>query len=427
MPQTKLDAFSLFSDLQSLTALRPMLALPGIAALKACLAAACEKDMPRALERYHEMFYAMCKAPRLTGEAFRDYWLYGVMASSGLANAAVDDILVCALERDLSVVQLFCGIGGRGIWELLSRPAKPASANTPPDAIMRLSAQAWGGAASEQPKPHRQSPAPKAAEPAAPPLWQYGARAFSLDMCAGEDILELIDAFEREGDWPRLAHSVLALCAAHGDIALFSHRRMYYRAGALVPMKGGRAPEWGEFVGLEAAQEVLARKAGDFAAGRYADNVLLYGESGLGKTALAASLAEAFPLRLIVVRAEEFASMAGLLREAARAPMRFIVLVDDVDAVPGALLGYAAFEQSENIWLIATSRARTSHAAFPEQLLLEPPPLKAFIKRVMELARARGAEMDYDHVQDICIDWKVDGGDLTASAALKVLEKMTEG
>ncbi len=413
MSRIKPDARALLQDLYSLTALRPLLGMPGIAALKECLEA---PDSLCALERYHEMFAVMSGAPRLTGEVFRDYWLYSVFTGAKLGGG--DDITIGALEHDLAVVQLFCHTGGKGLWELLQKKA----ASSPPDPITRLSSVAWGGASAE-----------KAAKPAAdalaagfaPPLWQYTSRTATLDLCAGDYILELIDAFEREDDWPRLAHSLIGLYQEHGDIALFSHKRMTYAAGALVPMAGSiRCPSWEDFVGLEAAQEELARRANEFISGNRADNLFIHGEAGLGKTSLVLAMAEALPARLIAIRAGAFdGGMAEILREAARQPMKFIVLIDDVNSVPDVLLAYAAFEQGENVWIIATGRTPAAFSA-PAQLLLEPPPLKAFIQRVMELARARGAELDYDQVQDACIDWKVDGGELTASAALKVLGKL---
>ncbi len=414
MSRSKPDAYSLLSDLYSLTALRPLLSLPGLAALRECLEAACARDAFRAIERYHEMFTNMCAAPRLTGEIFRDYWLYGAMTGAKLFGA-LDDVITGALERDLAVMQLFSGAGGKGIWDILQKQAASAA----PDPVARMSSAAWGGPAAEC-APRAGAPPSSPAE-LTPPLWQYTTRAVSLDLCAGEDILALVNAFEREGDWPRLAHSLIGLYQEHGDISLFSHKRMVWRAGALGPMASYRGPAWEDFVGLDAAQEELARRANGFITGQSSENLYIHGEAGLGKTSLVLAMAEALPVRLIVTRADAFAGMAPLLLEAARQPMKFIVLIDGVEAVPEALLGYAAFEQSENVWLVATGRAPLN---FPAQLLLEPPPLKAFIQRVMEFARTRGAELDYDQVQDACIDWKVDGGELTASAALKVLGKL---
>ena len=416
MSRIKPDAQSLLIDLYSLTALRPLIRLPGIAALRECLEAACARESFRALERYHEMFAIMSAAPRLTGEVFRDYWLYSAMTGAKLFEA-FDDITISALERDLAVVQLFCRAGGKGIWESLQKTA----ASNPPDPITRMSAVAWSGASAEKAATAQNAPRAELT----PPLWQYSSRVATLDLCAGEDMLELIDAFERDDDWPRLAHSLLGLYQEHGDIAIFSHKRMTYVSGALVPMADiALAPSWEEFVGLDAAQEELARRANGFISGDRADNLLIHGEAGLGKTSLVLAMAGALPARLIAVRAGEFdAGLAKLLREAARQPMKFIVLIDDVERAPDALLAYMAFEQSENVWLVATGRESEAFPA-PAKLMLEPPPLKAFIQRVMELARARGAELDYDHVQDACIDWKVDGGELTASAAIKVLGKL---
>ncbi len=413
MPRSKPDALSLLTDLYSLSALRPLLSLPGIKALGECLEAAVSRDALRAIDRYHAMFAAMCAAPRLSGEVLRDYWLYGAMTSAKLFLPQ-DDIAVGALERDLAVVQLFCSLGGKGVWDILQKQAASAA----PDPVARMSSVAWSGASAER---SARPGAPSAPAELTPPIWQYASRAASLELCAGDDMLTLIDAFERESDWPRLAHSLAGLYAAHGDIALFSHKRMACVSGALIPMTSGLSASWEEFVGLDAAKEELARRADGFIAGERTENLFIHGEPGLGKTSLVLAMADALPARLIAARAGEFAALRPLLLEAARQPMRFIVLVDDVQALPEALLSYAAFEQSENVWLVATGRAPVD---FPARLMLEPPPLKAFIQRVMELARGKGAELDYDQVQDACIDWKVDGGELTASAALKVLGKL---
>lgn len=419
------DARILAAQLASLTVLRPLLEEGALNALYPYIEALCAGETAVSQYRYHELYAEMLKTPRLTGEVLRDCFIHSIITvptefTRACARGADDTVVNAAMERDLSLVQRFCAFGGKGLGEIAAA-AKPTPAS---DKIVRMAGAAWGGTPVE----YGGAKTAAAAFAVLPqPQWQYeNCEAGFVGYSAQDAINELLDAFEREEDWARLRRPLQKFFARYGEVERFKYPHSFFDGEELLPVEPAGWPAWNEFVGIEEAQNALLERAEEFLSGNMAQNLLIHGEAGLGKTSLVYALAELASIRLIITPAGNWSRMRGLLSEMRRAPMKFIVLIDDVRGEPGgALNAYARFAQSPNIWFIATSR-EAGALPFADSLGLESPPLKAFIQRVIALARERGAELDYDTVQDVCIDWKVDGGDLTASAALRVLAKLTE-
>jgi predicted AAA+ superfamily ATPase len=88
-------------------------------------------------------------------------------------------------------------------------------------------------------------------------------------------------------------------------------------------------------LGIDRARDTLMANTGQFARGLPANNALLWGARGMGKSSLvkavhAACLAEAPELKLVEVQREDLASIGRLLTLLRAAPVRVLLFCDDL-------------------------------------------------------------------------------------------------
>ena len=91
----------------------------------------------------------------------------------------------------------------------------------------------------------------------------------------------------------------------------------------------------GQLVGINRARDILLANTRQFAAGNAANNVLLWGARGMGKSSLvkaahAEILIEYADLKLIEIQREDLPSIARLLHHLREASGRFVLFCDDL-------------------------------------------------------------------------------------------------
>jgi predicted AAA+ superfamily ATPase len=142
--------------------------------------------------------------------------------------------------------------------------------------------------------------------------------------------------------------------------------------GALRPVKTVSRIPLSLLKGIDTAAEQLLRNTRQFAAGLPANNVLLWGARGMGKSSLiksvCAEVADAgdWPLRLIEIHREEIESLPDLLALLEDVPVRFIVYCDDLSFDAGdtsykslkAVLEGGLQGRPANVQFYATSNRR---------------------------------------------------------------------
>ncbi|HEU5360114.1 MAG TPA: ATP-binding protein [Candidatus Deferrimicrobiaceae bacterium] len=140
-------------------------------------------------------------------------------------------------------------------------------------------------------------------------------------------------------------------------------------AGKLAPIEHPHLVDLEDLVGIDDAKEVLVRNTAQFVAGGPANDVLLWGERGNGKSSCIKGLLKPFApagLRLVEVRRWDLLSLpalAALLREV---PFRFVVFCDDLSfgereddyRVLKTLLDGGLEERPANVRIYATSNRR---------------------------------------------------------------------
>ena len=148
----------------------------------------------------------------------------------------------------------------------------------------------------------------------------------------------------------------------------FRYRKRQGR-GVVEPVRHAGRVRLEALVEIEAQKERLVRNTEQFVAGRPANNVLLTGARGTGKSSLVKGCLNAFAprgLRLIEVDKTDLVDLPDLVDLIAERPERFVVFCDDLsfdEGEPGykalkSILDGSIAEASENLVVYATSNRR---------------------------------------------------------------------
>ncbi|MFP5398401.1 MAG: ATP-binding protein [Gammaproteobacteria bacterium] len=147
------------------------------------------------------------------------------------------------------------------------------------------------------------------------------------------------------------------------------HYRKRGGAGALEPVRHVATIRLADLQEVDAQKQRLVRNTAQFVAGRAANNVLLTGARGTGKSSLIkACLNEFAPrgLRLIEVDKADLVDLPDLVDLVAERPERFVIFCDDLsfdEGEPGykalkSILDGSVAQASDNVLVYATSNRR---------------------------------------------------------------------
>jgi predicted AAA+ superfamily ATPase len=140
-------------------------------------------------------------------------------------------------------------------------------------------------------------------------------------------------------------------------------------SGAVVPVRHVATIRLSDLKEVEPQKERLVRNTRQFVAGRAANNVLLTGARGTGKSSLIKACLNEFAaqgLRLIEVDKTELVDLPDIVDLVAERPERFIVFCDDLsfdEGEPGykalkSMLDGSVAQSSDNVLIYATSNRR---------------------------------------------------------------------
>jgi|ERR1039457_1585969 predicted AAA+ superfamily ATPase len=139
--------------------------------------------------------------------------------------------------------------------------------------------------------------------------------------------------------------------------------------GWLSPIKHPHLVDLDDLVGVEDAKDELIRNTAQFVAGVPANNVLLWGERGNGKSSCVKGLLKLFGpegLRLIELQRWDLLSLPAIVAMLRDLPFRFILFCDDLSFAEGeadyralkTLLDGGIEERPGNVLIYATSNRR---------------------------------------------------------------------
>jgi predicted AAA+ superfamily ATPase len=140
-------------------------------------------------------------------------------------------------------------------------------------------------------------------------------------------------------------------------------------AGRIVPVEHPHLFDLDDLVGVDFARAELIRNTEQFVGGYPANNVLLWGERGTGKSSCVKGLLATFSsrgLRMIEVHKNDLHGLSYIVRSLRDLPYRFILFCDDLSFDEGeisyrelkAVLEGGIEERPENVLLYATSNRR---------------------------------------------------------------------
>ena len=200
--------------------------------------------------------------------------------------------------------------------------------------------------------------------------------------------------------------------------------------GQLVPVKHPDPQRLEELPGYEKEREKVIANTRALLAGKPANNVLLYGDAGTGKSSAIKAIANAFAgegLRLVEVKKNQLYQIPDLMDALAANPLKFILFIDDLSftanddnfAALKAILEGSVGGRAGNIAVYATSNRRhliketltdrtgddihesdtrqelmSLSARFGLTITFLSPDRDRYLHIVRELARQYGLEMD---------------------------------
>jgi hypothetical protein len=138
------------------------------------------------------------------------------------------------------------------------------------------------------------------------------------------------------------------------------HRSAY--AGTMEPVPSIEAIHLEDLLGIEPQKKVLEENTRQFLAGLPANNALLWGARGTGKSSLVRALLHAHAgrgLRIIQVDKDDLVSLPAIADELKAQPYKFIVFSDDL-----------SFESSDASYKVLKSALDGAVYALPENVLI---------------------------------------------------------
>ena len=147
------------------------------------------------------------------------------------------------------------------------------------------------------------------------------------------------------------------------------HHVFTVQNGQLVPVKYPDPQRLSELPGYEKEREKVIANTKALLAGMPANNVLLYGDAGTGKSSAVKAIANEFApegLRLVEVKKNQLYQIPDLMDKLAANPLKFILFIDDLSftanddnfAALKAILEGSVGGRAKNIAVYATSNRR---------------------------------------------------------------------
>ena len=233
--------------------------------------------------------------------------------------------------------------------------------------------------------------------------------------------------------------------------------------GQLVPVKYPDPQRLSELPGYEKEREKVIANTKALLAGMPANNVLLYGDAGTGKSSAVKAIANEFApegLRLVEVKKNQLYQIPDLMDKLAANPLKFILFIDDLSftanddnfAALKAILEGSVGGRAKNIAVYATSNRRhliketltdrtgdDIHEADTRQELMSlsarfgltvtfQRPEKARFETILaELAKQHGIDMPMDQLQVKAEAFAIRAGGRSPRVAKQFIEQCEAG
>ena len=257
-----------------------------------------------------------------------------------------------------------------------------------------------------------------------------------------ESFRTVLEALPRwESAVPFTFDDLTAFYRVHGAGLFARYRAFLWSEGRLIPVSDPDTPQEEEMMGYGLQREQVIANTRAFLAGKRVNDVLLYGDSGTGKSATVKTLLTVpgfEALRLIEVQKDGLRGMPELIRSLAGRKQRFILFIDDLAfdqddhtySVVKTILEGGLERRPANVAIYATSNRRLlvrqtfsdrqgdevdrqetiqEKTALSDRFGLRIPYLALskgeFLDLVQSLAAQRGLAMDPEELRRRAIQW----------------------
>ena len=197
-----------------------------------------------------------------------------------------------------------------------------------------------------------------------------------LSRIPAEDLIERIgyDGFmPRYGiealDFSKIYADRVMQIAQYGYGIYAKYHVFVVKEGAIVPVEFPDGIRLSQLSGYESEREEVIANTKALLKGKPANNVLLYGDCGTGKSSTVKAIANEFSdmgLRLIELKKKQLHEIPNIVRHISRNPLKFIVFIDDLSfteddddfAALKAILEGSVSSTASNLCIYATSNRR---------------------------------------------------------------------
>ena len=247
----------------------------------------------------------------------------------------------------------------------------------------------------------------------------------------------------------------------HGAGLFAKYRAFLWEDGQLHPVARPDSPKPEELLGYEMQREQVIANTRALVAGHAVNNVLLFGDSGTGKSATVKSLLNQpglESLRLIEVQKDGLGGMTRLIRTLRNKPQKFILFIDDLafdqdDKVfsdlktileggleprPANVAVYATSNRRHLVRQTFTERAGeevdtfetiAEKTALSERFGLRIPyqnmDKKGYLALVDHLAGREGIRMDTKQLHDMAMQWDIRHGGRTPRSVRQFIASLS--
>ena len=269
-----------------------------------------------------------------------------------------------------------------------------------------------------------------------------GALIAAMAALLPESFRTVLEALPRwESAVPFTFDDLTAFYRVHGAGLFARYRAFLWSEGQLIPVSDPDTPQEEEMMGYGLQREQVISNTRAFLAGKRVNDVLLYGDSGTGKSATVKTLLTVpgfEALRLIEVQKDGLRGMPELIRSLAGRKQRFILFIDDLAfdqddhtySVVKTILEGGLERRPANVAIYATSNRRLlvrqtfsdrqgdevdrqetiqEKTALSDRFGLRIPYLalskSEFLDLVQSLAAQRGLPMDPEELRRRAIQW----------------------
>jgi len=288
-----------------------------------------------------------------------------------------------------------------------------------------------------------------------------------------DELLDAADAADKLPFLPRWETKAIDLHAAYAQrmsevgkkgYGMFAKHHVFtVENGQLVPVRYPDPQRLDELPGYEQEREKVIANTRALLAGMPANNVLLYGDAGTGKSSTVKAIANEFAadgLRLVEVKKNQLYQIPDLMDKLAANPLKFILFIDDLSftanddnfAALKAILEGSVGGRARNIAVYATSNRRhliketlsdrtgdDIHEADTRQELMslsarfgltvtfQRPEKARFEVILTELAKQHGIEMPHDELLTKAEAFAIRAGGRSPRVAKQFIEQCAAG